>query len=111
MSHIEQMHIPTTATLRKYGITAFDYVRLYDMQEGKCGLCGKPQRKKPFVVDHDHQTGEVRGLMHAPCNFALGYYEAGMFDSYFRYGAVNNALFQHGRVYGRQNDDVAARIR
>ena len=91
--------VPTAATLRKYGVTKADYLDMYVRQEGNCGLCGKPQRKRPFVIDHDHESGEVRGLLHAPCNFALGYYEAGMFESYFQHGSINNALFQHGRAW------------
>lgn len=53
------------ATLqRKYGITPNEYRALYYAQGGKCYVCrnatGKARR---LGVDHDHLTGEVRGLV------------------------------------------------
>lgn len=91
---------PTAATLAKYGITSLDYLRLLDLQGGVCGMCGRPPGKRLLFVDHDHETGEVRGLLHAPCNMALGYHEAGVFDSYLQYGAIENAAFRRGWRYG-----------
>lgn len=87
---------PTAATLKKYGLTKFDYLRLLDLQGGVCGLCGRPPKKRPLVVDHSHVTNEVRGLLHLPCNVSLGYYEAGLFESYIRYGSIENAAFRRG---------------
>lgn len=96
------MEVPTKATLRKYGLTAFDYAELYDLQGGVCGICSRPPRKRAFVVDHDHRTGEVRGLVHAPCNLALGYYEAGLFESYLGHGSIENAAFRRGQLYAQR---------
>ena len=46
-------------------------------QNGLCALCGKPPNDKDLqkilVVDHDHETGEMRGLIHGRCNSILGY--------------------------------------
>lgn len=47
-------------------------------QGGVCPLCGKPislavmGNKSDYVVDHDHFTGEIRGVLHRSCNAAEG---------------------------------------
>jgi hypothetical protein len=43
------------------------------MQNGLCAVCGKPPDERVFAVDHDHATGEIRGLVHRHCNLMLGY--------------------------------------
>jgi hypothetical protein len=43
---------------------------LVDMQKGCCAVCGKSS--KTLQVDHDHTTGEVRGLLCRWCNLLLG---------------------------------------
>lgn len=57
-----------------YGITPEDYDGLYDKQKGKCAICGKHQSelKRRLCVDHDHNTGKVRGLLCHKCNFVIG---------------------------------------
>ena len=41
-----------------------------------CDLCGTAfTPKNPPVVDHDHKTGVVRGVLHRGCNAALGHVE------------------------------------
>ncbi len=59
----------------KYGITQEDYDSMLLDQEGMCAICGtkNPQgRHNIFVVDHDHTTGDVRGLLCHNCNTGLG---------------------------------------
>ena len=41
-------------------------------QDGGCGICGDPPGKTALHVDHDHETGVVRGLLCFRCNSALG---------------------------------------
>lgn len=43
------------------------------MPNGKCAICGKEKDK--LCIDHDHKTGEVRGLLCIKCNSNLGWYE------------------------------------
>lgn len=46
------------------------------MQDGRCAVCGIHQtecRGARLHLDHDHVTGEVRGLLCQPCNLALGH--------------------------------------
>jgi hypothetical protein len=58
-----------------YGMSIGEYERLLEAQNGKCAICGatKPgERIQHFVVDHDHQTGCIRGLLCNLCNVLLG---------------------------------------
>jgi Recombination endonuclease VII len=57
---------------RTHGITLAQYEEQLAAQGGKCMLCGKRPGKMNLVVDHDHVTGELRGLLHNRCNRALG---------------------------------------
>lgn len=60
---------------RKYGITVEQYNRMFESQGGKCASCGLPQieSNKRFAVDHDHETGMIRGLLCQGCNCAAGH--------------------------------------
>ncbi len=60
--------------VRKYGITLAVYATMLAAQLGKCAICGKPEPKhKTLDVDHDHETGRVRGLLCTSCNRVLGH--------------------------------------
>lgn len=64
---------------RRYGITPADYDRMLAEQDGACAICGTTDpsadtRSTRLSVDHDHETGEVRGLLCGPCNRGLGYF-------------------------------------
>jgi hypothetical protein len=54
---------------RKYGIGIKEYNRMFKAQGGVCAVCGRPPKKgKNLHVDHDHYSGEVRGLLDYYCN-------------------------------------------
>ena len=59
---------------KKYGITLTEWNLRFDDQEGCCAICGVHQSelKRVLVVDHDHETDKVRGLLCTPCNTSLG---------------------------------------
>ncbi len=57
---------------RTFGITQADYDDLLARQGGGCAICGKQPGKISLHVDHDHETGVVRGLLCVGCNNALG---------------------------------------
>ena len=61
-----------TTTLRaRYGITIDEYDARFKDQGGVCAICYEPAEGRLYV-DHDHETGEVRGLLCRDCNSALG---------------------------------------
>ena len=56
-----------------YGLSPEQYLELYKQQEGKCLICGeKLPEDKYLCVDHNKETGEVRGLLCSNCNTGLG---------------------------------------
>lgn len=59
---------------RIYRIPRGAYAALYTAQGGRCALCRRATgRSKRLAVDHDHATGEVRGLLCSVCNRMLGH--------------------------------------
>jgi len=58
---------------KKYGITINQYNIMCAKQKGVCAACGKPPKRERLSVDHNHQTGVVRGLLCNDCNMVLGF--------------------------------------
>lgn len=63
----------------KFGISLEEYNSLLERQHGVCAICGlgessrdKKGKIRPLMVDHDHKTGKVRGLLCSKCNIGLG---------------------------------------
>ena len=55
------------------GITLDEYENMYQTQNGACKICSKEfKRGVSANVDHDHDTGEVRGLLCFNCNTGIG---------------------------------------
>ena len=65
--------------LKQYGLTTDEYDALYEAQDGKCAICGASSGWKAnggqLVIDHCHESGEVRGLLCPPCNRGLGQFD------------------------------------
>lgn len=54
---------------RTYGITAEEYQAIYEAQGGRCYICQRATgARRKLAVDHDHDSGYVRGLLCRPCN-------------------------------------------
>lgn len=59
--------------MARYGITEEGYNALLRTQGGVCATCKRGcKTHRRLSVDHDHETGEVRGLLCMNCNAALG---------------------------------------
>ena len=60
----------------RYGISHEQYYELYKAQEGKCKICGYvPQGDEYLHIDHNKETGEIRGLLCSKCNKGLGLFD------------------------------------
>lgn len=58
--------------IKRYGINLVQYDKMLSEQAGLCAICGKTNGNKRLAVDHDHKTGQVRGLLCTTCNHMLG---------------------------------------
>lgn len=59
--------------LKKYGLTAEQYTEMLREQQGRCAVCEHLLRGgKDEHIDHDHITGQVRGILCSQCNTAIG---------------------------------------
>ena len=76
---------------RTHGISLSVFWEIYEQQGGRCAICktehpkDKSKKSLPLVVDHDHKTGKIRGLLCNNCNLGLGLFK----DKLDRF---NNAL-------------------
>jgi hypothetical protein len=61
-------------SLARYGLTQDDYDQLKESQDGKCAICGALEGRTgvSLYIDHDHGTGEIRGLLCGNCNTGIG---------------------------------------
>ncbi len=65
------------ALKRKYGITLEQWEELFTAQGQRCAICQRdhPGRTSGWALDHNHDTGEIRGILCHRCNVALGFVE------------------------------------
>lgn len=68
----------------KYGLSIEDVIDMWNDQQGKCAICGiqmvidqtgRGGYPQSYVIDHDHKTNKVRGLLCSHCNLSLAHYE------------------------------------
>jgi hypothetical protein len=61
---------------------AHRYTEYLELQHGRCSICGTNQpggtrlHRGRFALDHDHDTGRVRGLLCHRCNLGLGFFNS-----------------------------------
>jgi len=64
-------------TLRRYGLTEADWDGLISRQQDRCAICRTDRpggRGERWHVDHDHVSGQVRGLLCHHCNMGIGFF-------------------------------------
>lgn len=74
----------------RFGMTLEEYDELFDGQGGVCAICGgsNPDGRR-LAVDHDHETGEIRGLLCYRCNrYIVGIIECELGQNALRYLGV-----------------------
>lgn len=59
--------------LKRYGLTPEKYAETVEAQQNKCAICFK-HMDEPHI-DHDHETGVVRGLLCGRCNRGIGNFD------------------------------------
>ncbi len=57
---------------RYYGICKKIFEEMIEQQSGLCAICCAPMHPKNTCIDHNHQNGQVRGLLCQLCNRAIG---------------------------------------
>ncbi len=62
------------AYCEKYNFSFEEFRCLNDSQNGLCAICGEPESRDGYLlsVDHDHETGKIRGLLCSRCNTGFG---------------------------------------
>jgi hypothetical protein len=68
---------------KKYGLTVEEVLEMIENQSGKCGICKSTDCR--LGVDHNHQTGEIRGMLCNRCNTSLGWLESMGLDTITSY--------------------------
>jgi hypothetical protein len=66
--------------MKQYGLTVAQYDAILEAQGHVCAICRHPEthvssftkKTRRLCVDHDHNTGRVRGLLCSRCNRAIG---------------------------------------
>ena len=100
---IDTEHRKTDAGKKKYrkqlwkksgiDITYEEYKERYEKLDGKCEICN--DQLPALCVDHNHKTGEVRGLLCTPCNLAIEHLKESI-------EIMNNAV-EYIKKYGGKN--------
>jgi hypothetical protein len=64
---------------QKYNLTIDDYKAMQTAQENRCGICQSTEKSSPrfklWCVDHDEETGRIRGLLCHNCNAGIGLFK------------------------------------
>ena len=84
-----------TNRLKVRGLVQEEFRRLFDRQGGGCAICGATMTDPQ--IDHDHETGAVRGLLCRHCNLGLGHFrdDGEVLEKAISYLLTNGPLPRH----------------
>lgn len=63
---------PLPSTLASHRMTLAAYQRMYAAQDRRCAICKAEREPLGLVIDHNHKSGKVRGLLCSACNTGIG---------------------------------------
>ena len=91
--------------LNRYGLTPDTYKALQDKQNHKCKICLSDFSGVRCHIDHDHETGKVRGLLCGLCNTAVGMLKESEFNflrtvAYLKSNGSLKRIFQDEEIVG-----------
>lgn len=72
-SKLKRKEYSRKQTLKKYGWDETKFITQLERQNFRCAGCCSPIDQTTARIDHDHDTGAVRGLLCDNCNWALGH--------------------------------------
>lgn len=74
-----------------YELTELEYQNFMTVQDGKCAICrDELGDRKDIMIDHNHKTGEARGLLCRSCNTGLGFFKDSELILFFAREYVHN---------------------
>jgi len=75
--------------IKRYGITTIQYEQMLLKQNNNCAICDKSSFdfKRRLHIDHNHSSGQIRGLLCVNCNHGLSIIER------------NNSFFDKAKLY------------
>lgn len=79
--------------------------QLLASQGGCCALCGDAIEPGKAVLDHDHRTGHIRGVLHRGCNAMEGVLTNNMARNLMTWSRMEQ-LFENIQWYQQQQQPV-----
>lgn len=86
--------------VNSYNISLELYNELFTKQNGCCAICNKHQSDLPrgLIIDHDHKTEKVRGLLCYSCNSSLGGIKDDIEIAKSRLNIINKKVFLYKQM-------------
>jgi hypothetical protein len=80
--HLHADRVRAYYRMKTYGVSPEVFLEMFTRQNGRCAICLDPISDAPNLtseerchIDHDHETGAVRGLLCNRCNRGLGQFK------------------------------------
>jgi hypothetical protein len=91
----------------RYGLSKEGFDNLWAANDGRCHICTTQLtvEHSGYAIDHNHETGEVRGLLCPTCNSGLGHFKdsVGVLEAAIEYLKAKGS-------YGQSNGSTEASL-